>query len=106
VQGLEVDAGRMLRNLEASQGLVFSGRVLMRLVEAGLSREQAYAVVQRNALRAWEEEVPLRVLLEADPGAAALDAATLDQVFDLDSFLRFVDDIFDRTLHALEVTHV
>ena len=104
VQGLDVDAGRMLRNLEASHGLVFSGRVLLQLVEAGLTREQAYAVVQRNALRAWDEELPLRALLEADP-ESVLDAEALDQAFDLDSFLRFVDEIFDRTLQALEVTH-
>jgi adenylosuccinate lyase len=98
VQGLVVDAERMLRNLEASHGLVFSGRVLLQLVEAGLTRERAYAVVQRNALRAWEEELPLRALLEADPEAAVLSAHALDQAFDLDSFLRFVDEIFDRTL--------
>jgi adenylosuccinate lyase len=104
VQGLDVDAARMLRNLEASHGLVFSGRVLLQLIEAGLTREQAYAVVQRNALRAWDEELPLRALLEADP-EAVLDAEALDQAFDLDSFLRFVDEIFDRTLQALEVTH-
>ena len=104
VQGLDVDAARMLRNLEASHGLVFSGRVLLQLVEAGLTREQAYAVVQRNALRAWDDELPLRALLEADP-ESVLDAETLDQAFDLDSFLRFVDEIFDRTLQALEVTH-
>jgi adenylosuccinate lyase len=106
VQGLEVDAARMLRNLEASHGLVFSGRVLLQLVEAGLTREQAYAVVQRNALRAWDDELPLRALLEADPEASVLSAGALDQAFDLDSFLRFVDEIFDRTLQALEVTHV
>jgi adenylosuccinate lyase len=105
VDGLVVDPERMLRNLEASHGLVFSGRVLLRLVESGLSREAAYEVVQRNALRAWDEEVPLRDLLECDPDAAALDAAALDEVFDLDSFLRHVDEIFDRTLHPPEVTH-
>jgi adenylosuccinate lyase len=106
IEGLEVDAGRMLRNLEASHGLVFSGRVLLRLVEAGLSREDAYAVVQRNALRAWDEERPLRLLLEADPEAAALTASALDEIFDLDSFLVHVDEIFDRTLTTAEVAHV
>ena len=105
VEGLEVDAARMLRNLEASHGLVFSGRALLRLVDAGLTREQAYEVVQRNALRAWDEERPLRSLLEADPDAAALDASALDEIFDLDSFLVHVDEIFDRTLTTLEVAH-
>jgi adenylosuccinate lyase len=80
--------------------------VLLRLVEAGLSREDAYAVVQRNALRAWDEERPLRPLLEADPEAAALTASALDEIFDLDSFLVHVDEIFDRTLTTAEVAHV
>jgi adenylosuccinate lyase len=105
VEGLVVDPARMLRNLEQSHGLVFSGRVLLRLVEAGMARERAYEVVQRNALRAWDEEQPLRGLLEADPDAAVLDAAALDEIFDLDSFLTHVDEIFDRVLHAPEVAH-
>jgi adenylosuccinate lyase len=105
-EGLEADPARMLRNLEASHGLVFSGRVLLRLVDAGLSREAAYELVQRNALRAWDEGIGLRELLEADPEAAVLDAEALDAAFDLDTYLRHIDHIFDRTLHAPEVTHV
>jgi adenylosuccinate lyase len=106
-EGLAVDPERMLRNLEASHGLVFSGRALLALVEAGASREVAYEIVQRNALRAWDEETSFRGLLEADPDAMALvDAAALDRVFDLESFLRHVDAIFDRTLDTLEVEHV
>jgi len=106
-EGLSVDPERMLRNLEASHGLVFSGRALLALVEAGASREAAYEIVQRNALRAWDEETSFRGLLEADPDAMALvDAAALDRVFDLESFLRYVDAIFDRTLDALEVERV
>ena len=106
IEGLEVDAVRMLRNLEASHGLVFSGRVLLRLVESGMSREDAYAVVQRNALRAWDDEQPLRELLEADPDASALTPSALDEIFDLDSFLMHIDEIFDRTLTTSEVAHV
>jgi adenylosuccinate lyase len=105
VEGLVVDPARMLRNLEQSHGLVFSGRVLLRLVEAGMAREEAYEVVQRNALRAWDEELPLRGLLESDPDAAVLDAAALDEIFDLDSFLTHVDAIFARVLHTPEVAH-
>ena len=79
------------------------GRVLLALVEAGLAREAAYAIVQRNALRAFDEELPLRELLEADPEAAALlDAATLDRIFDLDAALRNAGVAFDR----LEAAHV
>jgi adenylosuccinate lyase len=106
IDGLEVDPRRMLRNLEASHGLVFSGRALLRLVDAGLSREDAYAVVQRNALRAWDEAAPLRALLESDPGAAALTPSMLDEIFDLESFLTHVDEVFDRTLTTSEVAHV
>jgi adenylosuccinate lyase len=102
-EGLEVYPERMLRNIEAAHGLTFSGAVLLALVEAGLSREAAYAIVQRNALRAFEEELPLRQLLEADPKAAALlDAATLDRIFDLDAALRNAGVAFDR----LEAAHV
>jgi adenylosuccinate lyase len=105
--GLTVDPDRMLRNLEASHGLVFSGRALLAMVEAGASREAAYEITQRNALRAGVEERAFRGLLEADPDASALlDAATLDRVFDLGSFLRHVDAIFDRAVERREVEHV
>jgi adenylosuccinate lyase len=105
--GLSVDPERMLRNLEASHGLVFSGRALLAMVDAGSSREAAYEITQRNALRAWDEETSFRRLLEADGEATALlDAAALDRVFDLDSFLRHVDAIFERTLERGEVEHV
>jgi adenylosuccinate lyase len=96
----------MLRNLEASHGLVFSGRALLRMVEAGISRERAYEIVQRNAMAAWDREVPLRGLLEADPEVAGvLDASELDAIFDLDALLVHVDEIFDRTLRRPEVAH-
>jgi adenylosuccinate lyase len=106
-EGLAVDPERMLKNLEASHGLVFSGRALLAMVEAGASRERAYEITQRNALRSWDEEVAFRGLLEADPEAAELlGGEALDRVFDLDSFLRHVDEIFERTLDALEVERV
>jgi adenylosuccinate lyase len=97
IEGLEVYPGRMRRNIDAAHGLTFSGSVLLALVEGGLSREAAYAIVQRNALRAFDEELSLRDLLEADPEAAALlDAATLDRIFDLDAALRNAGVAFDR----------
>ncbi len=107
IEGLVAFPDRMLKNLESSHGLVFSGRVLLQLVESGLSREAAYEIVQRNALAAWDNGSQLRDLLEADPDAmAALGPDALDAAFDLDSFLSHVDEIFDRTLTTLEVTHV
>ncbi len=97
VDGLVVDAGRMRRNLDASHGLVFSQRVLSALIAAGLSRQEAYVVVQRSALRAWDEELDFRALLEADPEVAArLDSGALAEAFDLRETLRHVDVLFDR----------
>ena len=103
VDGLVVDADRMRRNLEASHGLVFSQRVLLALVAAGLSRDDAYRLVQRNALRAWDEERDFRSLLEADEEIAGrLDPSVLEGAFDLDDALRHVDTLFAR-LAALSI---
>jgi adenylosuccinate lyase len=96
VGGLVVSPERMLRNIGSSFGLTFSGRVLLALVEAGMTREAAYAAVQRNALRAWDEERPLRELLELDPDVARLPADVLDRAFDLDDALRCAGTAFDR----------
>src|SRR4051795_10317022 len=95
VDGLVVDPSRMRANLDSSHGLVFSQRVLLALVESGLSRDQAYRIVQRNALRAWDEGVDLRSLLEGDP-EVALETDVLDAAFDLGDALKHVDTIFDR----------
>ncbi len=96
VDGLVVRPERMRTNLEASHGLPFSGRVLLALVGAGLSREDAYAVVQRNAMRAWDEEIPFRDLVAADPDAAALTPARLDDAFSLSAVLDRTDVAFGR----------
>ena len=97
VERLVVDAHRMRRNLEASHGLVFSQRVLLALVSAGLPRNEAYGLVQRNALHAWDEERDFRALLEADEEvAAAVGRERLAQAFDLDDALRHVEVLFER----------
>jgi adenylosuccinate lyase len=93
VTGLQVFAERMRRNLDASHGLVFSQPVLLALVEGGMSRDEAYRVVQRNAMRAWDEQVEFKSLLEADPDVGNID---LDVAFDLARSLRHLDQIFDR----------
>jgi adenylosuccinate lyase len=94
VAGLVVDPQRARVNLDASYGLVFSQPVLLALVASGLSRDEAYRIVQDNALRAWEEGVGFRGLLEADP-RVTLSAAALDSAFDLNRSLvhvhRFID---------------
>jgi adenylosuccinate lyase len=98
VEGLVVYPERMRRNLESSHGLVFSHRLLLALVEAGLARDDAYRLVQRHAMRAWEEETDFAELVRGDPEIAG--RVDLEAVFDLEATVRHVDTVFDR-LHAL-----
>jgi adenylosuccinate lyase len=101
VEGLVVHPERMRQNLEASHGLFFSQRVLLALVQAGLGRDDAYRLVQRNAMRAWEDGQEFRALVEADPEIASrLEAKELAAAFDVDAYTRHVDTVFER-LHAL-----
>ena len=87
----------MRRNLEALGGLVFSQRVLLALTQAGMSREGAYAAVQRNAMASWETGADFRAALEADAEVAAhLDEAALAALFELGYHTRHVDAIFAR----------
>jgi adenylosuccinate lyase len=93
VDGLLVDAERMRANLDSSHGLVFSQRVLSALVAGGLARDEAYRLVQRHAMRAWEEGLDFRALVENDPELAGrIDPS----VFDLEDALKHVDVIFER----------
>jgi adenylosuccinate lyase len=98
VEGLVVRPERMLRNLEASHGLFFSQRLLLALVESGLARDDAYRLVQRHALRAWDEERDFRELVRAD--AEISGRVDLEAVFSLEPYTRHVDTVFER-LHAL-----
>ena len=86
IEGMEVHTDRMLENMEASLGLCFSQPVLLALVQAGMTRDAAYRVVQRNAHTAWEQRKPFRTLLEADPEMTA-GADTLDEAFSLERAL-------------------
>jgi len=96
VENLQVHPERMLRNLDASFGLVFSQPVLLGLIESGRTRDEAYRIVQRNAMQSWREERPFRDLLAADPEVAAtLDAARLDACFDLKRALANINRVFD-----------
>jgi adenylosuccinate lyase len=105
VDGLVVYPERMRRNLEASHFLFFSQRVLTGLIEAGLARDEAYRLVQRAAMRAWEEELDFRELCRADDEIAS--RVDLDSTFDLTAYTRHVDTVFAR-LEALkgEPAHV
>jgi adenylosuccinate lyase len=99
VEGLVVRPERMRRNLEASHFLFFSQRVLNGLVEAGLARDEAYRLVQRAAMRAWEEELDFRELCRADDEIAS--RVDLDSTFDLNAYTRHIDTVFAR-LEALK----
>jgi adenylosuccinate lyase len=98
IEGLVVRPERMRRNLESSHGLFFSQRLLLALVESGLERDEAYRLVQRHALRAWDEEQDFRELVRADRELAG--RVDLDAVFDLAAYTRHVDTVFER-LRAL-----
>ena len=97
MRGLDVYPERMRRNLEQTQGLIFSSKVLLALIETGLTREAAYVIVQRHSMTAWQQETPLRELLDGDPDVTSrLDATKLDELFDYDAFLVHVDASFRR----------
>ena len=97
VDGLVIYPERMRRNLDASQGLYSSQRVLLALTEAGLPRQEAYELVQRQAMIAWREGRPLLDLLRQDAAITArLDDAKLAALFDLDHHLAHVDHVFER----------
>ncbi|MDZ4825053.1 MAG: adenylosuccinate lyase [Actinomycetota bacterium] len=97
VDGMRVYPERMLRNIEASFGLVFSQPVLLALIESGRTRDEAYRIVQRNAMRSWQEERSFRELLTEDADVrAALDDARLDACFDLKRSLANVGRVFDE----------
>ena len=101
LDGLMVYPERMKANLDATRGLVYSSRVLLALVDAGMSREDAYTIVQRNAMAVWDDIQQARSgpgyreMLEKDADCA-LDAATLDSIFDPAAFLTRVGVVFDR----------
>jgi adenylosuccinate lyase len=94
---MKVFPERMRRNLDATQGLVFSGQLLQDLVEHGMPREDAYKTLQAHAMTAWESETGFRDRVAADAGIAKfLDAKALAHTFDLNRQLRYVDAIFRR----------
>lgn len=97
VSGMVVYPDRMLANLNRSRGVVFSGQVLLELARHGVSREQAYEWVQRNAMRSFHEQQDFKPLLLADADIAkVLPAAELEKAFDLKEQLRNVDVVFQR----------
>ncbi len=96
VTGLTVDADRMRQNLEATGGLIYTSAVLLELVEAGLSREDAYAVTQAAAMETWQTGVPFRETLRKHPEADKLADDRLDEICRPERYLSRLSPVFDR----------
>jgi adenylosuccinate lyase len=103
VSGLVVHPDRMQENLARSRGVVFSGTVLLELAKKGISREQAYEWVQRNAMRAHDEGQEFKQLLLADREVTAvISPAEIERAFDLRRQVRHVDAIFERVFNVVD----
>jgi len=97
MRGLQVYPQRMKKNIERTKGLIFSQRVMLALIDKGLSRQKAYELVQRNAMTAWKGNKNFLSLLKADPEVTAtLPPGELEPLFDEQYYLRYVDEIFRR----------
>jgi adenylosuccinate lyase len=102
LETLEIHPERMRSNLEVGGGLAFSQNVLLALVDAGMTRNDAYAIVQAAAARAWDEDVSFRDVLGGDDRVRELIGGRMDELFDPTSALRNLDVVFDR-LEKVEV---
>lgn len=97
LQNLDVFPETMKKNMDKTLGLIYSGRVLLKLVESGMTREAAYDLIQPYTAQCWAEQVPFRPLLDADPTIQQqLTKKDLDDAFDYHWHLRHVDDIYER----------
>ena len=97
MKGLQVYPQRMKENLEITKGLVFSQRVLLALIDRGLSRQKAYELVQRNAMKAWKERIDFLHLLKTDAEVtASLPIVELESLFDYQYYLKHIDQVFER----------
>ncbi len=97
IKGLQVFPQRMKKNMELTKGLVFSQRVMLALIDKGLSRQKAYELVQRNAMKSWKENKGFLNLLKADAEVTEnLPQSELEPLFDYQYYLRHVNEIFER----------
>ena len=104
VSGLRVYPERMWQNMESTRGLVFSQRVLLALVEKGLSRDIAYGLVQRNSMRSWDEGLDFRALMKSDAEVTGyISPDELDGLFDYGYYFRYTEETFRRIGLAAEV---
>ncbi|HEX77975.1 MAG TPA: adenylosuccinate lyase [Dehalococcoidia bacterium] len=97
VEGLNVYPERMRQNLELTRGVIFSQRVMLALIDKGLSRQQAYQIAHRNAMRAWKEGTSYFDLLLGDEEVSSrLSKSELEGIFDYNYYLKHVDEVFQR----------
>ncbi len=97
IKGLQVNPRKMQKNIQITRGLIFSQRVMLALIDKGLSRQKAYEIVQRNAMKSWKGNKDFLKLLKIDPDVTAvLPASELEPIFDYHYYLRYVDEIFQR----------
>jgi adenylosuccinate lyase len=97
IRNLVVHPDRMLENLNTLRGLIFSQQILIRLAALGLKRETAYEMVQRNALKVWDTDRDFKtLLLEDDEIREHLTEDELEEIFNIDYHLKYVEDIFER----------
>ncbi len=97
MKGLQVYPERMRQNLDLTRGLVFSQRVLLALIDKGLGRQEAYEIVQRNAMKAWKDKTDFLGVLEKDADVSAhLSKAELEGLFDYGYYVKYVDQSFER----------
>ena len=104
VENLVVYPERMMENIRLTRGVIFSQQVLLKLIEKKMTREEAYAVVQDNAMRAWQEGLEFKDLLLADERVrSVIDRREIEAAFRLENFLEHVDYIFQRTFGGKRV---
>jgi adenylosuccinate lyase len=97
IGGMTVDTDRMMKNLELTRGLVFSPRVMLALVEAGMGRTEAYELVQKHSMRSWDTEEDFRDILRGDAAVTAvLSVESLAPLFDYSYYLSHVDYIYNK----------
>ena len=97
VRNMKVYPDRMKQNMEMTRGLLFSQRVMLALIEKGMSREEAYKIVQANSARAWDEDLDFREHLKSDERVSThLSANALAELFDYSYYVRYVDEVFGR----------
>jgi adenylosuccinate lyase len=97
MKGLQIYPQRMKRNLGITRGLIFSQRIMLAMIDKGLSRKKAYELVQRNAMKVWLGNKKFLTLLKTDPEVmAVLPEKELESLFDEQYYLRYIDDIFQR----------